>query len=211
MVIRTRRRLIAAARALVEQGTTVLIDPFGPLGDQAAARGMVFDYTPIDAPVPDLLLITHEHPDHNAAEVVAGSPAVIRSTAGSLESPIGLVIAVASEHDAAAGTERGPNTIFRFELDRLRVCLSATGQSELRPEQARAIGEIDLLFVPAGSADRGRRDGCRSSRYCGRRSSSGTPHPGLLPRAARRVRPRATRASRRPAERVRPRAARRLR
>jgi L-ascorbate metabolism protein UlaG (beta-lactamase superfamily) len=146
-----RIRWYGQSTFLLSGEQTVLIDPFGSLGDEAAAHGLVFDYPPIDAPAPDLLLITHEHADHNAAEVVAGSPAVIRSTAGSLESPVGQVIAVASEHDAAAGTERGPNTIFRFELDGLRLChLGDFGQSELRPEQARAIGEIDLLFVPAG-------------------------------------------------------------
>jgi L-ascorbate metabolism protein UlaG (beta-lactamase superfamily) len=31
------------------------------------------------------------------------------------------VVGVASEHDEAAGTERGPNTIFVFELDGVRV------------------------------------------------------------------------------------------
>jgi L-ascorbate metabolism protein UlaG (beta-lactamase superfamily) len=69
----------------------------------------------------DLLLVTHEHADHNAVQVVGGSPQIIRSTAGTFESPVGELIAVASEHDDVAGTERGPNTIFRFTLDGLRV------------------------------------------------------------------------------------------
>jgi L-ascorbate metabolism protein UlaG (beta-lactamase superfamily) len=64
---------------------------------------------------------------------------------------VGEVVAIASEHDDAAGTERGPNTIFRFELDGLRVChFGDFGQAALRPEQQRAIGEIDLLFLPVG-------------------------------------------------------------
>ncbi len=60
-------------------------------------------------------------------------------------------MAIASEHDEAAGTERGPNTIFVFELDGVRVChFGDFGQSELRPEQAAAIGEVDLLILPVG-------------------------------------------------------------
>jgi L-ascorbate metabolism protein UlaG (beta-lactamase superfamily) len=60
-------------------------------------------------------------------------------------------VAVASEHDAVAGTKRGPNTIFRFVLDGLRVChLGDFGQAQLRDEQRRAVGEVDILFVPAG-------------------------------------------------------------
>jgi len=82
-----------------------------------------------------------------------GSPTVLRSTAGRLESPIGEVLAVASEHDAAAGTERGPNTIFAFDFDGVRVChFGDFGQAELWPEQARALDSVDLLFVPVGPA-----------------------------------------------------------
>jgi L-ascorbate metabolism protein UlaG (beta-lactamase superfamily) len=99
-----------------------------------------------------LLLVTHEHADHNGVEVVGGDPVILRSTAGRLPSPIGEVTAVASEHDEAAGTERGPNTIFVFELDGLRVChLGDFGQGALRDEQAQAIGRLDLVLAPVGA------------------------------------------------------------
>ena len=64
--------------------------------------------------------------DHNGVDAIGGDPTILRSTAGKLESPIGEIVAIASEHDEAAGTERGPNTIFVFELDGLRVPISAT-------------------------------------------------------------------------------------
>jgi L-ascorbate metabolism protein UlaG (beta-lactamase superfamily) len=128
----------------------VFIDPFGDLSPMAE-RGMQFDYPAIDTDEVDLLLVTHEHLDHNGVEAIAGEPATLRSTAGRLESPIGEIVAVASEHDEQAGTQRGPNTIFVFTLDGLRVShFGDFGQSELREEQAAAIGEIDLLIVPIG-------------------------------------------------------------
>jgi len=130
---------------------SIFIDPFGDMSGLAAARGMRFDYPAIEGATADLLLVTHEHRDHNAVDAVTGSPVVIRSTAGRLESPAGEVVAVASEHDGAAGTVRGPNTIFCFTLDGLRVChLGDFGQPALRPEQREAIGAVDVLFVPAG-------------------------------------------------------------
>lgn len=130
---------------------TVLIDPFGAIGERMASRGLTFAYPPVEPTAADLLLITHEHADHNAAEAALGEPRVIRSTAGTFESPVGEVVAIASEHDDAAGTRRGPNTIFRFTLDGLRVChLGDFGQPALRPEQREAIGEVDVLLVPAG-------------------------------------------------------------
>jgi L-ascorbate metabolism protein UlaG (beta-lactamase superfamily) len=130
---------------------TVAIDPFGDMS-AAAARGLQFEYPPISGLSADLLLVTHEHRDHTAVEAVAGDPVVLRSTAGKLESPLGEVLAVASEHDQAAGTERGPNTIFAFTLDGVRVAhFGDFGQARLREEQAAALGSVDLLIVPVGA------------------------------------------------------------
>ncbi len=130
----------------------VVIDPFADMSAMASARGMQFDYPQITCEPPHLLLVTHEHTDHNGVEAIGGQPTVLRSTAGTLESPLGEITAIASEHDEQAGTARGPNTIFVFSLDGLRVChMGDFGQSELRPEQAEAIGGIDLLFIPVGA------------------------------------------------------------
>ena len=129
---------------------TVFIDPFADMS-ALASRGMQFDYPPIEGVSADLVLVTHEHSDHNGVEAIGGDPAILRSTAGRLESPIGEVTAVASEHDEAAGTERGPNTIFVFTLDGVRVChFGDFGQHALREEQAAAIGHVDLLILPVG-------------------------------------------------------------
>jgi L-ascorbate metabolism protein UlaG (beta-lactamase superfamily) len=131
--------------------TTVAIDPFGDMSALTAGRGIQWDYPAIDGLEASVLLVTHEHGDHNAVEVVGGEPVVLRSTAGTLESPLGPVVAIASEHDEAAGTERGPNTIFAFELDGLRIAhMGDFGQSELRDEQAAALGGLDLLILPVG-------------------------------------------------------------
>ena len=79
-------------------------------------RGLRWDYPAIADVRADLVLVTHEHLDHNGVDAVAGDPVTLRSTAGRLDSPVGEVLAVAAEHDAAAGTERGPNTLFAFTL-----------------------------------------------------------------------------------------------
>ena len=130
---------------------TVFIDPFDRPGEALAARGLEFNYAPIEDVTADLLLITHEHVDHNAAEAIGGDPVTIRSTAGRLDSPVGEVLAIASEHDDVAGTMRGPNTIVRFALEGVTFChLGDFGQPALRPEQRAAIGEVDVLFVPVG-------------------------------------------------------------
>jgi L-ascorbate metabolism protein UlaG (beta-lactamase superfamily) len=126
---------------------TVVIDPFDAEALSARTR---WDYPAIDTSA-DVLLVTHEHGDHNAVHVVSGDPATVRSTAGTHASPLGDVIAIASEHDEAAGTQRGPNTLLVFDFGGLRVAhLGDLGQAQLRPEQAAALGTVDLLFVPVG-------------------------------------------------------------
>lgn len=126
----------------------VVIDPFGQFPKD---RPIKFDYPPLQGLHADLVLISHEHLDHNASDVVAGDPEVIRASAGIFESPIGEVLGVASEHDPTAGTRRGANAIFCFTLDGVRCChMGDFGQSALRPEQREAIGAVDVLFVPVG-------------------------------------------------------------
>ena len=131
---------------------TVVVDPFRDMSALTATRGMKFDYPRIEGVEADLVLVTHEHGDHNGVEAIGGDPALLRATAGRHESPVGEVLGVASEHDDAAGTQRGPNTIFAFTLDGVRVAhLGDFGQPGLRPEQARALGQVDLVFLPVGS------------------------------------------------------------
>jgi L-ascorbate metabolism protein UlaG (beta-lactamase superfamily) len=140
-----------SAFRLSTETQTVAIDPFGDMSS-LIQRGMAWDYPAITDLEAELLLVTHEHLDHNATEVIHGDPVILRSTAGKLQSPIGEVLAVASEHDEAAGTERGPNTIFAFTFGGHRIAhFGDFGQTALRPEQARALGSVDLLFIPVGA------------------------------------------------------------
>jgi L-ascorbate metabolism protein UlaG (beta-lactamase superfamily) len=143
-----RIRWYGQSAFLIDGGErSVFIDPFGTI----AREGLQFDYPAIEGVEADLLLVTHEHVDHNNVDAIGGSPQVIRSTAGTFESPLGEVVGIASEHDDVAGTQRGPNTIFCFTYDGLRVChFGDFGQSQLRAEQRQAIGEVDVLFLPVG-------------------------------------------------------------
>lgn len=131
---------------LEDSGTRVFVDPFGDMSHLAEKYGMRFDYPKIEGVSADLLLVTHEHADHNGIEAV-DAERTIRSSAGTFDDVVGI----ASEHDHVAGTQRGANVVYCFELGGARVChLGDLGQHELRPEQRAAIGDVDVLFVPVG-------------------------------------------------------------
>jgi L-ascorbate metabolism protein UlaG (beta-lactamase superfamily) len=129
---------------------SLAIDPFVP--PSPGQMGQIeFNYPSIDDTEAHVLLVTHEHMDHNGVEAIGGEPHLIRSTTGTWDSPLGQIVGIASEHDEVAGTQRGPNTIFTFTLDGLRlVHFGDFGQASLRPEQRAAIGEVDILFLPVG-------------------------------------------------------------
>ncbi|MGA7911777.1 MAG: MBL fold metallo-hydrolase [Candidatus Dormiibacterota bacterium] len=139
-----------SAFALTAGAQRVFVDPFGNM-DAARGRGMTWNYPAIHGAAADLLLVTHEHGDHNAVDVIGEVKQTVRSSAGSFDTPLGRVIGIASEHDDVAGTKRGANVIYVFQLDGMRVChMGDFGQAELRPAQRESIGDIDLLFVPVG-------------------------------------------------------------
>lgn len=133
------------------EGKSVFLDPFGVPTEAMKARGMSFGYPPIEAVDADLVLVTHEHFDHNAVEAVGGSPMTIRARAGTFDTPVGAVTGIVGDHDPAAGTQRGMNVIYVLSLDGLRVChFGDYGQATLRPEQEAALGTVDVVMLPVG-------------------------------------------------------------
>lgn len=98
----------------------------------------------------DILLITHEHEDHNNKKAVKGNPFVI-SNPGEYEVKGVFIQGIPSFHDDVLGKERGQNTMYALEGEGIRVChLGDFGQKELTPEQLESIGDVDILLIPVG-------------------------------------------------------------
>ena len=97
-----------------------------------------------------VILITHEHFDHNAVAGVPAETFIIRGP-GEYEKSGVYVEGIASFHDNQQGRERGLNTIYLIRFEELRLChLGDLGQNALTDEQIQAIGAVDVLFVPVG-------------------------------------------------------------
>lgn len=97
-----------------------------------------------------VVLMSHDHFDHNCERIVQGPDKKCVTRAGSQTVRGVPVLGVASWHDQDGGKKRGQNIIFRFEVDGLRLChLGDLGQV-LDDEQASKLGDIDILFIPVG-------------------------------------------------------------
>jgi len=98
----------------------------------------------------DVLLVSHNHYDHNNVKAVSGSPFLI-SGPGEYEIKGVFVQGVSSFHDNSQGKERGQNTIYSLEVEDIRIChLGDLGQNELTEDQLEKIGDVDVLLVPVG-------------------------------------------------------------
>ena len=98
----------------------------------------------------DILLVTHNHPDHNNTGGVKGLPFLIQSP-GEYEVKGVFVQGIDSFHDDSQGKERGKNTIYTIEAEDIRFChLGDFGQKQLTDEQLEFIGKVDILMIPVG-------------------------------------------------------------
>lgn len=110
----------------------------------------------------DVLLISHEHNDHNQPEVLDGKPARIfrglkpakgRSAEwNEIDEKVGQISikSVGTFHDGEGGMARGKNTCFIVETDGLRFVHLGDLGHELTEEQVKRIGAVDVLFIPIG-------------------------------------------------------------
>jgi L-ascorbate metabolism protein UlaG (beta-lactamase superfamily) len=119
-------------------GIKVLTDPF----DEEVGY-------PLPNVEADIVLVSHDHHDHNNAKIVKGHPLVM--TRPGTHEAFGINIrGVKTYHDENEGRLRGTNTIFCFSLDNVRVCHLGDLGHVLGADEIQSIGPVDLLLIPVG-------------------------------------------------------------
>lgn len=124
------------------QGQVIAIDPF--------SRNEKVGFRKVPRFRADIVLVTHDHDDHNNVAALEGDPLVFQGP-GEYEAKGIFFEGIASFHDAVAGKERGGNTIFVIESEDLRVVhMGDFGEERLSQEERERIDRVDILLVPVG-------------------------------------------------------------
>jgi L-ascorbate metabolism protein UlaG (beta-lactamase superfamily) len=128
-------------------GKRILIDPYN--------EQVGYPIRPVPA---DVVLISHEHFDHNYLAMATGSPRVIRGLrdngrdwADVRETIDGIEIStVRTYHDETQGSQRGKNAMFLLRTDGLVLLHAGDLGHPLDPGTAAQVGRVDVFMVPVG-------------------------------------------------------------
>ena len=126
-----------------DNSADIVIDPFDE------------DFTGLKMPnlSADIVMVSHDHKDHNNVKDLKGTPFVIDGP-GEYEIKEVFIQGITSFHDDQEGKKRGFNTIYLFETEEMRFChMGDFGQKQLTDEQLEKIDGVDVLMIPVGGGD----------------------------------------------------------
>ncbi len=116
----------------------IVTDPF--------AEEMPYAFPKLEA---DLVTVSHDHFDHNAADRVGGAPLVVRAI-GTFEISGISFEGIPGFHDDEGGAARGENILYAFTLDGMRIAHLGDLGALLSDEQQAALSGVEILFIPVG-------------------------------------------------------------
>ncbi len=122
----------------LENGLKLLFDPFGD----------TIGYTREETEA-DIVLISHNHHDHNSLEHIREGYRVINKP-GKYEFDGAKIEGIQTHHDNQNGKLRGENTMYRIEAEGLTLLHMGDIGHTLDAKLYERLGKIDILFIPVG-------------------------------------------------------------
>ena len=124
-----------------EGGFRVVIDPWRNPG---RGRWFVREFPLVEA---DMVVVTHDHFDHDAVHRITGLPTVVRHAVEMRLQDL-LVTGYADWHVPGHSSAGLANVIFVLESGGVRVCHLGDNRWPPPEEIVEAIGEVDVVIVP---------------------------------------------------------------
>ncbi len=118
---------------------TLVVDPYNP-------EKTGFKLSKLDA---DIVLMSHQHDDHNYAEGIGGEHFDIE-TAGEYEIKDVHIEGIPTFHDESRGSERGQNIMYQISIDGFNILHAGDLGHELNQETLEKLAEVDVLLIPVG-------------------------------------------------------------
>lgn len=97
----------------------------------------------------DLVLVSHDHYDHNNIEALKGDPSVINIPGEYSVKGINIV-GIGTHHDDKSGQERGQNTMYLLDTEDIKICHLGDLGTDLTEKQLEELDGVDILMVPIG-------------------------------------------------------------
>jgi len=98
----------------------------------------------------DIILVSHDHYDHNKVKSVEKDSSKIVTDARKRTILNVQINGYESFHDEVHGEKRGSNIIFKFISDDITFCHLGDLGHILDEKTIQQIGDIDILFIPIG-------------------------------------------------------------
>jgi len=96
----------------------------------------------------DIILVSHDHYDHNSVESVAKEKSIIIKDETAKTVYDVRIKGVRSFHDEHDGCKRGGNIIYLFNMDDIIFCHLGDLGHLLDEDAVKQVGDVDVLFIP---------------------------------------------------------------
>jgi L-ascorbate metabolism protein UlaG (beta-lactamase superfamily) len=116
----------------------IITDPFPP------ETGYI-----LGKPNARVVTISHQHPNHNYTQGVAGEYTEV-SRPGEYEISDMLILGITTYHDNEQGKKSGKNIVYLIDIDDVSVCHLGDLGHVLTSQQVERLENIDVLFLPVG-------------------------------------------------------------